>query len=137
MISSLPGKQMGFTTWISRMFKNAISIPIMFTFVNVAAYMAFVVSVSSASCLTDDRSILTCVTGGLIPGGVAGSTDWLIMAVGPSAVISLVMLNMVPAVPAMVAEMFPAPKGGGDFSKAWDGAKKSLQSMPGIGGLFQ
>lgn len=135
MFSSLPGKQAGFTTWIKRMFQNAIAVPLMFVFINLAAYMAFVVAVSTETCLTESRSILTCVTGGLIPGGTTGNSDWLLMAVGPSAIISLVMLNMVPAVPTMVNEMFSAK--GGDFSKAWGDTKKSLQSMPGIGGLFQ
>lgn len=135
MFSSLPGKQAGFTTWLSRMFKNAIAVPLMFAFVNVAGYMAFVVSAATDTCMTENTSIITCVTGGLIPGGITAGTDTLLMAVGPSAVIALVLLNMVPQVPVMVNEMFSAK--GGDFSKAWEGTKKSLQSMPAIGSFFQ
>lgn len=134
MVSSLPGKQSGFSSWLKRMFQNAIAVPLMFAFVNVAAFMAYNVAVAGQTCTGVDKSILTCITGGLIPGGSAGGSDWLLLAVGPSSVIALVLLNMVPAVPTMVNEMFSAK---GDISKAWDGAKKSLQSMPAIGGLFQ
>lgn len=137
MVSSLPGKQAGFSAWLTRMFKNAIAVPIMFTFVNVGAYMAYAVAASSAGCAGADKSVLTCVTGGLIPAGTTPTTDWLLLAVGPAAVIALVVLNMVPSVPAMVESMFPPPKGGADFGKAWEGAKKSLQGLPVIGGLVQ
>src|SRR5690606_1275712 len=61
MISSLPGKQSGFNTWLSRMFKNSITIPIMFAFVNVAAYMAYAVATSSSGCAGEGKSILTCI----------------------------------------------------------------------------
>ena len=136
MLSSIPGKQSGYSAWLNRMMKNSIAIPLMFAFLNVAGYMAIAVSTSATGCSGAGKSLLTCVTGGMMPAGTHGGTDWLLLAVGPGAMVAVVMLNMVPTVPSFIEELMSA-KSSGAVGKAWGDVKKNLQSLPAIGGLFQ
>lgn len=135
MMSALPGKQQGLTSWIERMFKASISVPLMFAFVNVAAYMSISIA-GSGLCGGATGSLLTCVSGGALPSGAHTTTDVILAAVGPGAIVATVLLFMVPTVPAYVEELFSGKAGKG-FSGSWDGVKKSLQGAPVIGGLFQ
>lgn len=133
MISALPGKQSGYTNWLNRMFKNAITVPIMFAFVNIAAYLSLSVASAQGGC---SNNLITCISAGAIPVGQSTGTDWLFSAMGPGGVIAAVMLNMVPTMPAFVEDLFSGKSSGGP-SKAWEGVKKNLQGLPVFGGLIQ
>jgi len=135
VFTSLPGKQAGFSNWLKRMFQNALAVPVMFAFMNVAAYLSLVVGYASTGCGDlPSSSLITCITSGTIPAGTSTGTDWLIMVIGPTSIVTLVMLNMVPTVPTMLQEMLA---GKGDYSKSIGAVTKSLQSIPGVGGIFK
>lgn len=143
IIGALPGQQSSISSWLKRMFANSLKPGLMFGLISIAAFLTFTAVINKIQAMIpfigDDTSVLTAVTGGFIPSVPNSgfiSADSLLAAVGPQNILMIVLLNMVPTIPQVVDDMF-AGKGSGAMGKGFETVKKSLGSIPLVGGMVQ
>lgn len=139
VMSAIPGKQKGIENWFKKMFKNAITVPLMFALVNVAAYVILFFGFNAA---INNGSInpLEALTGGYYgaSGNINASTiatDFagvIFAGVGPAFLLMLLILSFVPRIPALMNEIIPTTSS--DVGK--QGVSAFGAQMVGLAGTF-
>lgn len=129
IFGAIPGSTSSMKDWFLRMLRNSLIPPAMFALTNIALYVTIKMSLDGGTV-----DAVQAVTGGYAP--TRGFTGFLLYLVGPQAIVMLILLNMVPTIPTLVADLFTG-KSSGAAGKAGEEVKKSLQKIPLLGGLVK
>lgn len=132
VISAIPSKSTAVKDWLLRMFRNSITAPMMFAMVNATTFIIIKTAIASGGdggWLSDP---VEAISGGAIARGTGGL---LISLISPQAILSVVLLNMIPSIPSLLADLF-AGKGTGALDAVNKETMKQLQKIPVAGSLF-
>ncbi|MCC7304615.1 hypothetical protein IT418_04365 [bacterium] len=132
IVSAIPSKGTVVKDWLTRMLRNSLTVPIMFAMVNATIYIVLKTAIAGAG----EGGILSSPLAGLTGGALPRSTADVLMAlISPHAIILIVLLNMVPSIPGVIADIF-AGKGSGTLDKVNEATMKQLQKIPLVGSMF-
>lgn len=133
---ALPGRQSAFGAWFKRMFKNSLVLPVMFMFVNIAAFYfgnPHLKTMCEGQGFTESK-IIECLSGGSMV--TEETADEFLQWVGPTRLIGMVILMMTPSAPALLDEMFGI-KASQAVGQAVREAKQSGSKIPLFGDLLK
>jgi hypothetical protein len=139
VMSAIPGKQDGIQNWFKKMFKNAVTVPIMFAVVNIAAYVILFFGFNG---MLNNGSInpLEALTGGYYGAGgninassvVTDFAGVIFAGVGPAFLLMLLILSFVPRIPDFMDELIKTSKS----NVASDGISAFGRQMGGLASTF-
>ncbi len=134
VFSSIPGKSTAVKDWLLKMFRNSITVPIMFAAVNATMFVIIKTAInngaSGGAFVGADPT--AAISGGALPTNIGG---FLVNMISPQAIVAMVLFNMIPGIPAVVADMFSGKPGQG-LDKLNEATMKQLQKIPLAGSLF-
>lgn len=137
IFSSIPGKSTAVKDWLLKMFRNSITVPIMFAAVNATMFVIIKTAIMNglaggSTAALNGADPTTALSGGALPTNLGG---FLVNMISPQAIVAMVLFNMVPGIPAVIADMF-AGKAGQGLDKLNEATMKQLQKIPLAGSIF-
>ncbi len=133
VISAIPGRSPNYSSWLKKMFRNALVLPMIFVIVNIGLYLMGLDNSSLNGGL--GTSAISGITGGAIVAD-GSVTDFILAMAGPGYIVGLIFLLMAPSAPNLISELLAVSdsKAGGEAAKS---AQSAIAGTPIIGGLFK